>query len=407
MNPARIVIWVIVGTLLGGVLGHLSNELMLGLIGGALLGWPLGLAWDTKKRRWLAVAALIGTYILAWEVTGPEGLSLTLLCTAITLFMSAAILRDLYQGSEWQAFVHHMKILTGILKGVHVVSEGKSVMPAGDGPVMGPRLVMVKPNTAALVEWGAKHTHILGPGFYTSRPFEYVKYIFNLRPQTFEISIPNVRTRNHLLVTIGMTIVAGIQFPRSVRSGEQNMNDANEPKYADLRKRLAQIYDYHSDWEEATRSEIESQVRRYAAGLTLEEITDATHYFDLARKVVQATNTRVNKWGIRVDRAIVGKIEPARAVTEQMEAQWAQSLRRDAAALDEISQANAWANALQLIAGGYRYARTQGLDQNDINRLVLMRTLERITAQPGVNLHLSAAAVSDLNDLRRALGLQP
>lgn len=409
MKSSFIILWILAGAVVGAVVGMFWNNIFLGIFCGMLLSWPIGLALGTHKRRWWAVASLFINYLVAWKYAGITGLLLTLGCTAITLFMSAAILRDLYGGSEWKAFIHHVRILTGLLKGFHIVSEGANVIPSGKELVLGPRKVIIRPNTAVIMESGAKHTHTLGPGSHDTKPFEYVKYIFDLRPRTLDIAMPDVRTRDHLTVRIIISVLAAIQIPRSIRTGAMNMNDPADIQYDPFRRRLEHIYDLHGDWDwhEATKSEIESQVRRYAASLDIEEITDAARYQDLADKIVLLTNKRVSRWGIRVDRAIVSRIELDQAVSEKMKDQWEHSLERQVASDNELAQAHAWASALKVIAVGYRYARKRNMPEDAINRMILMRTLERITAQPGIDIHLSAAMITDLSDLRRTLGLTP
>lgn len=414
MKILKTVIWLSISASISASIGLAVaiywEDIPFGLFSGALLSWPISLAITTGKRRWWAVATLFVNFLLTWKIEGLIGLLFVLICAGVTLFMSAAILRDLYGGSEIQAFLHHMKILTGLMKGIHIVSEGKTEIPPGDGPFMGPRQLIVKPNTAVIVEKGAKHTHTLGPGMLSTGSFEYVKHIFNLHPQMITFTMSNVRTRDLLTVTIEFTIVLAIGIPASIRTGAQSMNDPKDPNYAQYdkyRKRLQSIYDHHTDWEVAAKAEIESQVRRYSANLSLDELTDALHYQDLATTVVTQTNQRVNRWGIRVDRAIVERIEPTRSVAEKMEEQWADGLRMKTASNAERAQAQGLADALTIIALGYRDALAQGMSQDAINRLVLMRTLERIVAQPGINLHLSAVVISDVNALRQTLGLIP
>ncbi|MBX3052189.1 MAG: hypothetical protein KF753_11975 [Caldilineaceae bacterium] len=398
MNYFRMLIWILFAAVLGAGVGALWNEALLGGVSGVLLGWSVGQAIQTRKRRWWAIAALLLCYLAAWELTGLSGLAIALICTGITLFLSAAVLRDLYAGSEMEAFVHHLKILTGLNRGFHIVSEGKSVVPAGSDSVFGPRLIIVKPNTGAILESGPRHTQTLGPGICMSRPFEYIKEVFDLRPKTERLRVAEVRTKDHLQVTVQVSLLLRIDIRAAVRQGSESISESEQRK-------LQHIYSYHQDWVEAAKQEVISHVRRYVSARTLDAILDPGHYDAMARDVIRNSNKRVNKWGVRVDRAIVESIQPRPEVAARMEEKWVESLRRQSFAEAERSRAYAWSDAVRIMAEGYRVAKENNMPQDAIQREIVRRTLEKIASEPGLNALVGSHIAGEIDYLRRAVGI--
>ncbi len=98
---------------------------------GILVGLPLGQFFTTRRRRWL-VAALLNLEVIASGIAGGWwALAFTATAAALTFCVSAFILRDLYEGSEWAALRHHFNLAFGLVRGFQIIDEGKTVVPSG------------------------------------------------------------------------------------------------------------------------------------------------------------------------------------------------------------------------------------------------------------------------------------
>ena len=55
------------------------------------------------------------------------------------------------------------------------------IVPTEKGPIMGPRIFVVRPGNAVVTINRNKHK-VYGPGFYETNNFEYIDKIFDLSP---------------------------------------------------------------------------------------------------------------------------------------------------------------------------------------------------------------------------------
>lgn len=90
----------------------------------------------------------------------------------LLLFISAAILRQFYGGSEFRALSQHLRILTGLTQSFQIVDQGKIDAPHDSASMIGPHLLMIKPDNAVILERGVQRTRVSGPAMLTIRLFE-------------------------------------------------------------------------------------------------------------------------------------------------------------------------------------------------------------------------------------------
>lgn len=407
IKSSYIVLLIIVGSALGGGAGLLVDEPIQGAVAGGLLIVPFYQLFRTRRVRWLALALLIGSMLAAWRFVSPAGGAIALFCALVALALGADVLWKWSGGSVWGTMATQMHSMFGKKVPALVVSQGKIIAPKGDGPFPGPRSLKIKPNTAVITELETQYPHALGPGTYDLQRSELVKHVFDLQPQTINLVLIDVRTSEQLPVTVEMSILIGIKIPHPIRMGRVDMNDPADIRMPIYRRRLERIYDSLVDWQTTTKAEIESEVRSYVARFDIILMSDPARRGDLAQEVVTAVNTRVSAWGIWVDRAIVTSIQPVRSVIEKIEERWSGNMSRLSTTADERSRVEAWDDMVRSLAAGYQHAHSLGMPPDAINRLILMRMLERIIDEPDAQLNLSADILADLREIRRGLGFQP
>ena len=367
-----------VGLLVGSFIGRV----ILGGVAGFVIGLPLGLALITRQRRWIATALLNVWFMLSFVAGGWLGVVYALAASVLTFFVSAAIVRELYGGSAFSAFFYHFKILTGLFKGFQIISDGKSVIPNDTNTVLGPRLIIVEPGNALILQRGPRQTRISGPAIFTSELFEYVKRIYNLQKKQGSFTFEDVLTSDLMATTVEISATYGINVSDAARRGEIPLTPAeiDHIKYIDSRM---------PDWERATRGAIERSVRRAIATRSLADLLTNGKLLDLEQQIFQdLTSPRIHAWGIRVDEATIQNVQPERKV------------------ISERATAEALRAALLLLADGYRNAIKAGMPEEAIHREVWRHTPEQMTKDPATKMIFTPELHTTHNGLPLSSGFE-
>lgn len=356
-----------------------TQELILfGIIAGLMLGGPLITFGFTKQHRWLAILALNVCYLVAFLVGGWPAAIIAVVASVMAIVVSAALLRHVFAESTWQAFRYEVELALGRTKGFQIIEDGKSILPPGDGPVLGPRMVVVKPNNAVILERGSRQTQISGPAMVQTEPFEYVRRVFDLRPRQERLVVRRINTPDMLAVDVALAVTYRIDIPDVMRLGEQ--------AFGDREKQIIQDIDLHvPQWEQATQDVVRGFVSQVVGSLTMLEMLRPSEAQRFEQRIRRLSDDRCNQaWHVRVDSVI---LESVQAVAEA------------AAHMNERAKAAAQRDALRLMAEGYQLARARGMTDEEIQSEVLRHTLEQIAKDSSTELFFTP----ELQDLASML----
>lgn len=356
------------------------QELVLGgIIAGLMLGGPLLTFLFTRQHRWLAVFALNVCYLVAFLVGGWPAAIIAVISSVMAIVVSAALLRHVFAESTWQAFRYEVELALGRTKGFQIIEDGKSILPAGEGPVMGPRTVVIKPNNAVILERGSRQTQVSGPALVQTEPFEYVRRIFDLRPRQERLVVHRVNTPDHLALDIALAVTYRIDIPDEMRLGEQ--------PFGTREQQIIRNIDLHvPQWEQATQGVIEGLVRQVAGSLTMVDMLRPSEAQRFEQRMRRLSDDRCNQaWHVRVDSVVLESVQPVSEAATHM---------------NERAKAAAQRDALQLMAEGYQLARERGMTDAEIQAEVLRHTLEQIAKDSSTELILSPE-LQDLASLLR------
>ena len=396
-NP-KIVSCTVLLAVLGGLIGtwaqNTSPELvrphgtMVGVIAGALFGLTLGLFWVHQRRRWIAAAVVTLLLVLAYAFGGPWAAMLTAGAIAITLFASASILRDLYDGNEFEAFGHHMRNWFSMNGGVVVVDGGAIVVPATKGPHFGPRLVIVRPGNAVVLTLGSAISRICGPSVFQIDNFEYISRILPLTEQRRSLTVQNVMTTDHFPVDVTLTFTYGIDVSNDTIRG-QNARTIAGGKSTGLTSselnQLQRLISLAPEFEQEIRTIVQGATRNMLARMRYDQLLAINNYQLFATQIITLARNQTDQMGLRLLRIAIGSVSPRAEVVEAMvEAQRIRS--RYAADSDGIR------DAITNIAAGYRAATNLGLDIDQAHRLASRYMVEHMTE--GANTKI---VISDTN----------
>lgn len=379
----------IVATVVGVLLVLLeppnSTVILIGVIVGAIYGVPIGLYIETKRRQWLAIFALMlflpaAALMIHWSA--PVFLVATV---AATVYMNSYILSPLFNENIAEAFVHLVKLITGMWRGIQVVESGKTIVPSDGRRVLGPTLLIIRPNNAVVLEGGKKPRVVFGQAFLVTERFEYVKGVYDLRPKQERYSISDCLTSDGIAIRLRIVTIAGIKIRLSTRQDGATQAPAEEAY-------IQRIYWYLEEWNSRLEAAINTAARIVIARYDLEHLIVATPYDRIALEIKEHVNQHLLKWGMKMYDLSVESVTPP-----------AELLKQNAEATAEQVRAQAWKEALLLIADGYNIARGMNMPEAVIDREVLRRTLEQMASEPGVGALISPAFSSILRELFESL----
>ncbi len=316
---------------------------------------------------------------------------------AATLFFALALAyRELY-GDAWTAIRYHWSILVGTTRGFHKIEDGVTSLPKDTkGPVLGPRLVIVAPYNAVVLEQGARQTAIRGPEIFRTRPFEFVKRIYNLRPRQRSLEFRDVLTRDGLLTTVTVSAVYGIGIARAVKIGQRRMTGADQG--------ILQRIDMHMpDWEDCVRSAIERSVRDVVRARNLSTLIKLTNLDEWSDKIHEVARTRLEPLHIHLDQLRVESVQPTAEVTDATTERWV-------AEKDKQTQ-RLWAQSLSewlaVMAGALESTKGLNLSQEALYREAWCRAIERMSKNIPEGFILEPDVEKSLITLRKSAGLAP
>jgi len=352
------------------------------------------------SRRTIVIAVLCFAWLVVSAILFPwQAMIWSLLAAVVTFVASAVTLRELYGGDLRDAIVQHFRLLTGLDRRVQIIREGRTVTPAGTGPVSGPLLLIIGPENCVILESGPRQTCISGPAIFRTRLFEYVRAIYDLRQIQWSRSISNVLTADLMETTVTIAATYGIRVSPKARRGEAPLT----PSEINM---IQQVDSWMQNWEAGARSAIEAAVRQAVGSLTLRDVLLPDQIVELARSILDISNQKMRSRGVEIHLVEVESVQPEQKVKDATASRWLADTETETATIMEMARAAAWRNALQLIAAGYLEAKEMGMPDAAIHREVLRRTLEQMAQDPASKIVITPELDSALSDLRRSIGLQ-
>ncbi len=357
---------------------------------GAIYGVPTGLLVETGRKQWLAILVLMTLLPLSGLLVHWLLPLFLLLTIAVTVYLNSYVMAPLLNNSTKESFLHLVRIITGMWRGIQIVEGGKVVVPPGGARVLGPAITIVRPNCAIALEGGPIQPRIvLGPTFLITERFEYIKQVFDLQPEHTCEPLKGCLTSDGIEVRVDITSMAGLNIRSNSRRDTKTVSPA-ELEY------LQRQYWYITEWRAKLSSALKESAHNCIAQYSLEHLVARPPYERIRREIRIESNIRLRKWGIRVfDLSIENIAPPADLVKRNAAA--------TAAATEEQIRAQAWKDALIVMADGYDVARQLNLPEEMIHREVLRRTLEQLAQEPGVGALFSPSMSAALRELLESI----
>jgi regulator of protease activity HflC (stomatin/prohibitin superfamily) len=300
---------------------------------------------------------------------------LVVLTSLATFLVSARLLRDFYGGSTWDAFRHQLGLSLGQMRGLQVIEDGRVVIPSSSGTLLGPRLIIIRPGNAALLVNGGRVTRVTGPRIFRSERFEFVKHVYDLQERQELWTLEKVLTNDLIPTTVKLTTTYMLEISQEARQGDTPLSDDE----AHILRRLPFTM---PQWPEATRSAVEQSVRQVVSSEDLDGLLASSHHRPLEQRIINLTNQRTLDWGVRIRNVIIECLQPMAEITGATSSRWIADANNV-----EVARAQAFKDALLIIADAYRIARDDmEMPDEAIYREVLRRTLEQLAKDPATKL---------------------
>lgn len=347
----------------------LSRDALLigGVVIGLLLGIPLVTFTLTGRHRWLAILALNACYVLAFLIGGWEAAGAAVLASVLALVVSAALLRHLFDDSTWEALYYQLELAFGRNKGIQVIEQGQTVVPAEGGQLLGPRMVIIRPENAVILERGGQQTRVSGPRILKSEPFEYVRRIYDLRPHQEWLSLSAVPTADLMAVDVTAHATYRIDIPEACRLGREPFTPQQDQVVQQIDLRAP-------EWERATKGVVEGHIRRLIGAVEMHDLMRNGVLQRMEHQALRLANEQCGAWHVVVDTLILERVQPVAEATAGMAGRARAAAQRD---------------ALRLMADGYQQARDRGMTDDEIQYEVLRHTLEQIAKDSSTELLLT------------------
>lgn len=319
------------------------------------------------------------------------------IAAAATVFFASALAYQEFYGGAWTAIRYHWSALVGTTRGFHKIEDGATSLPKdAKGPVLGPRLVIVAPYNAVVLEQGARQTAIRGPEIFKTRPFEFVKRIYDLRPRQRAMEFRDVLTKDGLLTTVALSATYSIAVSPAAKIGQRKMTASDQGILQAIDMRVP-------DWEENVRSAIERSVRDVVRGRDLSQLLEIRNLDALAGPILLQARTRLARLGIQIDQLRVESVQPASEVTGAKTDLWIADIERtiQEIRLDSLHQ---WVETMGSALSG---AEQQGLSEDAVYKEAWCRAIERMSKNIPEGLILEPDVEKSLITLRRSAGLAP
>lgn len=356
-------------------------------LAGVAVGFPLGQALGgmlrrRRWRRWSAMTLLVVYVLVVSLLWGRHATAVAIPSIILTFIFTAIMLREVYLGSIKETVLHHLRMTFGMLRGFQIVNNGKMIVPAEGGVVLGPRLLIIRPGNAVVTIVGNKHK-VYGPGVLETAGFEYIDKIYDLSEQQRSFRIQNILTAERIPVNARVLVTYSIDIEGRRAHGDDAFQDADKDKIKKLMREVA-------EWKTMTVDTVEQIVRDVITIRKFDALVRPDIHRRLGEEVREIANLHFQKkgWAIRLDNVVIKDLQPAQEMGVAASRHWSEEKR-----------AEAWRNVLDTMARGYEGARNLGMTDEELKREVLRYTLEQIAKDPTTSIMFNR----ELNELMAML----
>jgi len=308
-----------------------------------------------------------------------------------TFLLSFRPFRELYHGSLGRAMLRHLGNSITLFNRFQVIRNGQSIIPSTEGDVFGPRLMVINPGSAVVMEQGGRQTRISGPGIFWSGFFEFARKMYDLRCQQRLIHPSGVLTSDLIQTTLTMCVSYRLNVRPEVSTGDEPLNQAEEQmlKHIDLNV---------PDWEQEAGSVVQGIARQAASRCTLEELMTAANAAAVEDQIVREANRRLRERGIFVEKVVIENIQPQEDIVSAAAEKW---IAQGARAEIELSKANTWHTWLNLLVDAYTRAADANIEPGIIQQEAMYRALQELSQN--VSLHITPENSETLREPFRLL----
>jgi regulator of protease activity HflC (stomatin/prohibitin superfamily) len=357
------------GLYIGGNFGQQILGVALGFALVVATGLLMRFSWD----QWLLTSIVAIAWMLFSLLPFPSNLAYTVASALVGFSVAAVALRPLYGGNLLVTGQALISLLLGEPVSTQVVQSPPTMLEPVKPEIVGPARLIVKPNAAAVLEMGSQQTKVVGPGTVVTRPYEYTKIIYNLRPQHSSKSYTKVLTQDLIATDVRVGVTYGIDVDWEAREGKRDLTPAE----------LDAIQQFHvraTNWSEELDTVLESAVRTVLGNHDFEHATSANYRQFVENTIANRVFRTAREWGIRVYRTHLIAVQPDSHVTSARELRFIAHTNADTINRYEQARAEAWKLALSILGEAYADASDNGVPDVVIVRELLRRTMEQATS---------------------------
>lgn len=335
------------------------------IVAGIFIGLPFGYYFSGNKIHWAITGFLNIVIVISYIWLGGSGLIIAIMAATVTFILAASLVIELYKGNLLDAITHQFRLATGgMLKGFVVVDGGRITIPKDTGVILGPKLVIVKPGNSVVLEQGAARTEIYGPRIFESGEFEYIKKIYDLTQQKTTININNAVTRDIVSVNAKLMVNYCINIERRKAYGDIPLDSWDIEHLQELDRTFP-------NWEDFVLATVEESTRDIIRQTDIKTVINKDGYSVLAQRILTTVSARTLPWRILIQEIVMQDLQIDEAI-----------VHAQTEALAERVSAEAYRDALETIANGYRTAEDLGMSEESLHAEALRHLLNVMSNNP-------------------------
>lgn len=399
-NYLRVFIDVTVPFAIFGVIGLIADqEIWRGFLFGGLIGLiafiPIGIAREYDRYQWILALGVGVLYVIFSVEATPYGLVVTAITGALTFLITVAGVSKYFEGTGLSPLDAVIDILLGRVKEPvteEVPKQGVKFVEALNRDY-GPRLTMIKPDAAVIMEKGSEQTKIVGPNTFQSEPGEYISRVYRLKPIHKRYRFRQVLTKDLIAVSIIVSITYGVDVEIEARIGERDLKESEK-------KAIQRLDNWTDNWEQELRSVVEKRLRNFVGRDKLEKVASVGAQSEISRFIRSYVKHEVRSRGLKIYHLDIVSVRLDQNITRATEEKWLVNTRTGTMVEQEKARGEAWRAALEQIVYAYDHARQANLPDEMVYRELLRRVFEQATINPQTRNLLPPELGGILADLR-------
>jgi regulator of protease activity HflC (stomatin/prohibitin superfamily) len=323
----------------------------------------------------LLVALLYIMLFVAWLSASPWILVVLPLAVLFGTLIGAFAISDVLERSDTAPFFYILRRYVGLLLKAQTIYPPNDGVADGDERIIGPRMVTVRPDAAALVIASDQTSRVWGPGRHETRGLEFVFKIYSLRPIRKKYHFGSVLTSDNIPLTVDVSIIYGIEVREAARVWAAQLRGSD-------RGNVGRITAFSPQWEAAMQDVAERNLRRSVGLNNLNSMLAVGVQQGVGRQTTTLTSNDTVGWGICIYDLQIVSVQPDINVIEASLRAWLTGINNRTLAARELARGNAWAGAFAAIARAYDLAIGSPLPVEVFNRELVRRLFEEAALDP-------------------------